>query len=256
MISLIILVLRSIPRIFLLTAVVAVDKLVTIALCLADLIALFAVVEAGIVLILVVSRWWWGWFRRTGNGNIASRAYATTSDRSAGSVMIVRCAVLSVLRSVLVFLGSAISRIIVFGRENVVSAAAASLRWYSWITAILTRLWKKLATILAIIADRKNIIYKVKIVFKKYIKQSKTYLYCLIKYAYEKDLRYHRLRSRTAVSRSVSRMSYRWSHGARMAVSWMGEGLELHSLARIHFLTESQKMERSIRADLILHACK
>lgn len=63
MISLVLLVLRSIPRIFLLTAVVAVDKLVTITFGLADLIALLAVVEAGIVLVLVVSRWWWRWFR-------------------------------------------------------------------------------------------------------------------------------------------------------------------------------------------------
>lgn len=94
MVSLVLLVLRSIPRIFLLTAVVAVDKLIAIALGLADLIALLAVVEAGVVLILVVSRWRWGRFRRTGHGDVASRAYATTSDRSAGSVMIVRCPVL------------------------------------------------------------------------------------------------------------------------------------------------------------------
>lgn len=58
------------------------------------------------------------------------------------------------------------------------------------------------------------------------------------------------------MSGSVSRMSYRWSHGARVAVSWMREGLELHSLARIHFLAESQQMESSVRADLILHTCK
>lgn len=63
MISLVLLVLRSIPRIFLLTAVVAVDKLVTITFGLADLIALLAVVEAGIVLVLVVSRWRWRRFR-------------------------------------------------------------------------------------------------------------------------------------------------------------------------------------------------
>lgn len=49
-------------RFFVLTAIVAVHKLVAIALCLADLVALLAVVEAGIVLVVVP---WgrWGRFR-------------------------------------------------------------------------------------------------------------------------------------------------------------------------------------------------
>lgn len=105
----------QLPRIFLLTAVVAVDKLITVALCLADLVALLAVVETGIVLVLVVPRWRWGRFGRAGNGNVASRSYAATSDRSARSIMIVGCAVLSVLRAILVLLGSAIGRVVVFG---------------------------------------------------------------------------------------------------------------------------------------------
>lgn len=53
----------ELSRIFLLTAVVAVDKLVAITLGLADLVALLAVVEAGVILILVVPRWRWRRFR-------------------------------------------------------------------------------------------------------------------------------------------------------------------------------------------------
>jgi len=102
-------------RIFLLTAVVAVDKLITIALGLADLVALLAVVEARVVLILMVPRRRWGRFRRAGDGDVTSRSYAATSNRSARSVMIVGCAILSILRSILVFLGCAVGRIVVFG---------------------------------------------------------------------------------------------------------------------------------------------
>lgn len=71
--------LSDLSRIFLLTAVVAVDELIAIAFGLADLVALFAVVETGIVLI-VVPRWWWRRFWRTRDGNVASRAYAAPSD--------------------------------------------------------------------------------------------------------------------------------------------------------------------------------
>lgn len=67
---------------------------------------------------------------------------------------------------------------------------------------------------------------------------------------------YHRLRSRSAMSRSISRVSYGWSHSAGVSVPWVGKGLKLHSLARVHFLAESQKMEGSVRADLIFHTCK
>lgn len=102
-------------RVFLLTAVVAVDKLITVALGLADLVALLAVVEAGIVLVLVVPRWRWRRLGRARDRDIANRSYAATSHGTARSVMIVWCAILSVLRSVLVFLGRAISRVVVLG---------------------------------------------------------------------------------------------------------------------------------------------
>lgn len=56
------------------------------------------------------------------------------------------------------------------------------------------------------------------------------------------------------MSRCVGRMSNRWSHGARVSVAGVREGLELHSLAGVHFFAESKKVEGSVRADLILHA--
>lgn len=45
-----------------------------------------------------------------------------------------------------------------------------------------------------------------------------------------------------------------WSHGAGVSVAGVREGLELHSLAGVHFLAESEKVESRVRADLILHA--
>lgn len=143
--------LSKLSRIFLLTAVVAVDKLIAITLGLADLVALLAVVETGVILILMVSRRRWGRFRWARDGNVASRAYATTSDRSARSVVIVRCAVLSVLWSVLVFLGSTVSRVVVLGWENIVGATAASLGWYSRVAAVLTGLGEKSTAISAVV---------------------------------------------------------------------------------------------------------
>lgn len=56
--------------------------------------------------------------------------------------MIVRCTVLSILRAVLIFLRSAISRVVIFGRENV-GSAATSLGWYSRVSTVLTRLSKR-----------------------------------------------------------------------------------------------------------------
>lgn len=68
--------------------------------------------------------------------------------------------------------------------------------------------------------------------------------------------KYHGLRSGAAVGGSVGRVAHGWSHGAGMAVSWMRERLELHGLARVHLLAESQKVEGRVRADLVLHTCK
>lgn len=56
------------------------------------------------------------------------------------------------------------------------------------------------------------------------------------------------------MSRSVSRMSNRWSHSTRVSIARVREGLELHSLAGVHFFAESKKVEGGVRADLILHA--
>lgn len=56
------------------------------------------------------------------------------------------------------------------------------------------------------------------------------------------------------MSGRVGRMTGWRSHSARVSVSRMRESLELHSLARIHFLAEAKQMERGVRADFILHA--
>jgi len=69
---------------------------------------------------------------------------------------------------------------------------------------------------------------------------------------------WHRLRSRPRVH--MSRMT-RWQHGTSMSgyrgVSiLMWEGLEVHGLGGIHFLTEAEQMERSIGADFIFHALR
>ena len=117
--------------------------------------------------------------------------------------MIVGSAVLSVLRAILILLRGAVCWVVVFGGENVVSSAAASLGWYSGVTTILT---------------------------------------------------WHRLRSRAAMRGSIGRVADGWSHSAGVSVSRVREGLELHSLAGVHFLAESKKVEGGVRADLILHA--
>lgn len=56
------------------------------------------------------------------------------------------------------------------------------------------------------------------------------------------------------MSGSISRVADGWSHSARVSVSRVREGLKLHSLAGVHFLAESKKVEGGVRADLILHA--
>lgn len=54
--------------------------------------------------------------------------------------MVVGSAVLSILRAILIFFGSAVCRVVVFGREDVVGSAATSLGWYARVAAVLTRL--------------------------------------------------------------------------------------------------------------------
>lgn len=49
-------------------------------------------------------------------------------------------------------------------------------------------------------------------------------------------------------------MSNGWSHGARVSVAWVGEGLELHGLAGVHLLAEAKKVEGGVGADLVFHA--
>ena len=182
------LVLSELSWIFLLTAVVAVDKLIAITLGLANLVALLAIIEAGIILILMVSRWWWRRFRWARDGKVASRAYTTTSDRSARSVMIVRCTVLSVLWSVLVFLWSAVSRIVIFGWKDIVRAAAASLGWYSRVATVLTRLWEKSIAIPAVIILGMYCLYYIFLsfslffIFFLYISFLYIFLFCIFMY--------------------------------------------------------------------------
>lgn len=57
------------------------------------------------------------------------------------------------------------------------------------------------------------------------------------------------------MSRGSGRMSNVWSHSARVSIARVREGLELHSLGGVHFFAESKKVEGSVRADLVLHAC-
>lgn len=63
-------------------------------------------------------------------------------------------------------------------------------------------------------------------------------------------LPWHGLRSRPGVHLMWS-IHPRRSHGACMR---MREGLELHRLGRIHFLTEAQQMEGGVWANFIIHA--
>lgn len=65
---------------------------------------------------------------------------------------------------------------------------------------------------------------------------------------------YHGLRSGAAVGGGVRRVSNGRSHGARVSVAWVREGLELHRLAGVHLLAESKKMEGGVGADLVFHA--
>jgi len=59
----------------------------------------------------------------------------------------------------------------------------------------------------------------------------------------------------------VSWMSW-WKHSARVSGNWagvsvlVGEGLEVHGLGRVHFLAESEQVERGIGADFIFHALR
>ena len=129
-------------RFFVLTAVVAVHKLIAVTLCLADLVALFAVVEARVVLVVVP--WWrWRWFGWSRNGNVTCWSNAATSDRAARSIMIVGSAVLSVLRAILIFLGGTVCRVVVFRWEDIVGSAATSLGWDARVATVLTRLEKE-----------------------------------------------------------------------------------------------------------------
>lgn len=102
-----------------LTTIVAVHlKLITIAFGLADLVALFAVVETRVVLVVVP---WWRWwrFRRSGHREIASRSYTTATNGATRAIMIVGSSVLSVLWSVLIFFRCTVCWVIVFRWENV-----------------------------------------------------------------------------------------------------------------------------------------
>lgn len=65
-------------------------------------------------------------------------------------------------------------------------------------------------------------------------------------------LSWHRLRSVPWMN------SVRWvdSRGTHRAGMWVWERLEIHRLSGVHFFTETQQMESSIRANFIIHTLK
>jgi hypothetical protein len=89
-----------------------------------DVGALLAVVEAGVIL------------GGVGDREVAERADGAASDGTPGAVVIVGRPVLSVLGAVLVFLGGAVGRVVVFRGEDVgVAAGATTLGGYPRVAA-------------------------------------------------------------------------------------------------------------------------
>lgn len=73
---------------------------------------------------------------------------------------------------------------------------------------------------------------------------------------------YHRLRSGSGVNVSARMVRSYWSHGAGMSRTdgatvaiLVRERLEVHCLAGVHFLAETEQMEGCVGADFIFHAC-
>jgi hypothetical protein len=100
-----------------------------------DVGALLAVVEAGVILVVVPGRGW-GRLGGVGDREVAERADGAASDGTPGAVVIVGRPVLSVLGAVLVFLGGAVGRVVVFRGEDVgVAAGATTLGGYPRVAA-------------------------------------------------------------------------------------------------------------------------
>lgn len=115
--------------------------MIPIAFGFADFVALLAVVEAGVVGVVVPGRRGRG-FRGVGDGQVPDGADAAPADGAAGAVVVVGGAVLAVLRAVLVLLGGAVGGVVVFRGEGVgLAAHAAALRGYPGVApAVLARL--------------------------------------------------------------------------------------------------------------------